>query len=416
MLGRVFTDRDDTPAAPRTVVLMYGTWQSRFGGRQDIVGQSLILDNAPYSVIGVLPREFHFAMRAAEFFTTIHDPSRCEQSRGCYDLYGLGRLRDGVSLEAAAAETKAIAARLEKEYPESNKGRSARLVPFRDAIVGDIRPTLLVLSSGAGLLLLIAYVNVASLLLVRAESRKRETVLRGVLGASVGRLIRQFVTEGVLLVAVARGPGYAGGFRGHSPAVQPDSRTPAARNAVFSRRRAAPACAAVRSRDFAAGGGGVLRDAGFAAVAFEPARGPCRRRPRLGGNIMETFRIEPGGGGAGDRDGAAGQRGTVGQEPVPHVPCRSELQSGEPGHSGDRRSWRRLRERTIRSGRFPSAWWSTSRPCRAWFPSPIPAICRSRATAIRRSSGCWGIRGTESTIRFCSGRPARITSRYCRPG
>src|ERR1051326_5288754 len=203
MLGRVFTDTDDTLAAPRTVVLMYGTWQNRFGGRQDIVGQSLILDGAAYSVIGVLPREFHFAMRAAEFFPTIHDASRCEQSRDCHDLYGLGRLRDGVSLQAAMAETKAIAARLEKEYPESNKGRSARLVPFRDAIVGDIRPTLLVLSSGAGLLLLIAFVNVASLLLVRAESRKRETVLRGVLGASVGRLIRQFVTEGVLLVAAA---------------------------------------------------------------------------------------------------------------------------------------------------------------------------------------------------------------------
>ncbi len=117
------------------------------------------------------------------------------------------------------SETKAIAARLEKEYPESNKGRSARLVPFRDAIVGDIRPTLLVLSSGAGLLLLIAYVNVASLLLVRAESRKRETVLRGVLGASTGRLIRQFVTEGVLLVAAAVGPRDTGGFRGHSAAV-----------------------------------------------------------------------------------------------------------------------------------------------------------------------------------------------------
>jgi macrolide transport system ATP-binding/permease protein len=201
-LGRVFTDTDDTPAAPRTVVLMYDAWQNRFGGRRDIVGQSLILDNEPYSVIGVLPREFHFALRAAEFFTTIHYTGRCELSRECHDLYGLGRLRDGVSLEAGTAETKAIAARLEQEYPESNKGRSARLVPLRDAVVGDIRPTLLVLSSGAGLLLLIAYVNVASLLLVRAESRKRETVLRAVLGASAGRLVRQFVTEGVLLVAV----------------------------------------------------------------------------------------------------------------------------------------------------------------------------------------------------------------------
>jgi len=202
-MGRVFTDSDDTPAAPRAVVLTYDTWQNRFGGRQDIIGQSVILDNAPYSVIGVLPRAFHFAMRAAEFFTTIHDQNACEQSRGCHELQAFGRLRDGISFEAATAETRAIAERLEREYPESNKGRGARLVVLRDAIVGDIRPTLLVLASGAGLLLLIAYVNVASLLLVRAESRRRETVLRGVLGASMGRLIRQFVTEGVLLVAAA---------------------------------------------------------------------------------------------------------------------------------------------------------------------------------------------------------------------
>jgi|SRR5579871_4535037 len=204
MLGRVLTEADDTPAAPRAVVLVYDTWQSRFGGRRDIIGQPLILDNTPYAVIGVLPREFHFAPRAAEFFGTIHDPNRCEQTRGCHNLDGgVGRLRDGISLQTAAAEMKAIAARLEKEFPESNKGRGARLEPFRDAIVGDIRPTLLVLASGAGLLLLIAYVNVASLVLVRAESRRRETVLRGVLGASVGRLIRQFVTEGVLLVGIA---------------------------------------------------------------------------------------------------------------------------------------------------------------------------------------------------------------------
>jgi len=205
--GRVFRDGDDRPAAPRAVVLTYAAWQSRFGGRQDIVGQPLILNDTPYIAIGVLPREFHFAMRAAEFFTTIHDPDLSAQARERHELYGLGRLRDGVSIASAAAEMKSIAARLEKEYPASNKGRSARLTPLRDAIVGDIRPTLLVLWSGAGLLLLIAYVNVASLLLVRAEGRKRETVLRGVLGASAGRLIRQFVTEGVLLVAVAAAVG-----------------------------------------------------------------------------------------------------------------------------------------------------------------------------------------------------------------
>ena len=207
MLGRVFTDADDTSAGPRTVLLTYGAWRSRFGGRQDIVGQSVILDDAPHSVIGVLPREFHFALRAAEFFRVMHDPEPCEKARDCREVYGLGRLRDGVSPPTAVDEAKAIAAHLESQYPDSNKGRSARLVPLRDAIVGDIRPTLVVLGSGAGLLLLIAYVNVASLLLVRAESRRRETVLRGVLGASRWRLARQFVTEGAVLAAVAMAAG-----------------------------------------------------------------------------------------------------------------------------------------------------------------------------------------------------------------
>lgn len=202
-LGRVFAEADDALSAPRTVVLTYDAWQTRFGGRPDIIGQSVILDDAPHSVIGVLPREFHFAMRAAEFFTTLGGANRCQESRDCHHLYGLARLRDGVSIGTAAVEMKTIAARLEREYPASNKGRSARLESIRDATAGDVRPTLLVLWSGAGLLLLIAYGNVASLLLVRAESRRHETVLRGVLGASVARLVEQFVAEGVLLVAAA---------------------------------------------------------------------------------------------------------------------------------------------------------------------------------------------------------------------
>jgi macrolide transport system ATP-binding/permease protein len=203
MLGRGFTGEDDTPAAPRTVLLTYGAWQSRFGGRRDIVGQSLLFEDSPYMVIGVLPRDFYFPLRAAEFWTTIHDPNGCEKTRSCRSVYGIARLKDGVSIQAAMANMKAIAAQLEKEYPDSNKGQSALVIPLRDAFVGDIRPILLVLWSGAGLLLLIACVNVASLLLVRAESRKREMVLRGALGASRGRLLRQFVTEGVVLAAFA---------------------------------------------------------------------------------------------------------------------------------------------------------------------------------------------------------------------
>jgi predicted permease len=203
MLGRGFTEADDSPAAPRAVLLMYGTWQTRFNGRRDIVGQTVILDGAPHTVIGVLPRDFHFALRAAEFWTTIHDFSPCDQTRSCHDVSVLGRLKDGVSIEAALANTKVIAAQLEQEYPDSNKGRSAQLIPLRDAIVGDIRPTLLLLLSGAGLLQLIACVNVAGLLLVRAESRKREILLRSVLGASMGRLARMYAAEGAVLATIA---------------------------------------------------------------------------------------------------------------------------------------------------------------------------------------------------------------------
>jgi predicted permease len=203
IFGRVFTDSDDTPGAPRTVVLQYGTWQRDFGGRPDILGQSITLDDLSYTVIGVLPRGFQFAMRAADFWTTIHDPNSCDEDRACSNTSGVARLKDGVSVQAALADTRTIAARLEQEYPVSNTGRGAMVRPLKDDILGDIRPILLVLLSGAGLLLLIACINVASLLLVRAENRKRELALRGALGASRGRLMRQFVTEGLVLVAFA---------------------------------------------------------------------------------------------------------------------------------------------------------------------------------------------------------------------
>lgn len=211
VLGRVFHDGDDTPSAPRTVLVSYGSWQNRFGGRQDILGRSVTLDGAPYIVIGVLPREFHFAPRgAAEFWTTLHDPNSCEKRRSCHNLFAIARLRDDVSVQAALADMKSIAAQLAKEYPGSNLGQGALVMPLSEAIVGDIRPVLLVLLGGACLLLLIACVNVASLLLVRAENRKREMAVRGALGASHGRLIRQFVTEALVLVAASMISGLAG--------------------------------------------------------------------------------------------------------------------------------------------------------------------------------------------------------------
>jgi predicted permease len=212
-LGRIFNEGDDTPSAPRTVLLTYSAWQKRFGGRQDIVGQSLMLDDDAYTVIGVLPRDFHFAPRGAvEFWTTLHDPTNCEKRRSCHNLFAIARLKDGVSVQTASANMKSIAAQLEKQYPDSNLGQGALVMPLSEAIVGDIRPILLVLLSGAGLLLLIACVNVSSLLLVRAENRKREMAVRGALGASPARLMRQFITEGLVLVAAAMISGLAAAY------------------------------------------------------------------------------------------------------------------------------------------------------------------------------------------------------------
>jgi macrolide transport system ATP-binding/permease protein len=203
MLGRNFVSGEDLLAAPRTVMLSYEGWQKWFGRRTDVLGQAITLSDDSYTIIGVLPRDFQFAPRAeAEFWTTLHASGSCDLRRSCHTLDGIARLKNGISVQTALADMKSIAAQLEKEYPDSNRGQSASVMPLSDVIVGDIRPILLVLLGGAVLLLLIACVNVTSLLLVRSETRKREIAVRQALGASSRRLVRQFATEGLLLVAI----------------------------------------------------------------------------------------------------------------------------------------------------------------------------------------------------------------------
>jgi macrolide transport system ATP-binding/permease protein len=212
-LGRSFSADEDAAGAKHNVLLSYAAWQNRFGGSKSVLGQTVVLDDAAYTVIGVLPRDFHFALLPpAEFWAAINPESPCEARRSCHNLYGVGRLGEGVSLAAAQAEMARIAHLLEQQYPGSNLGQGANVILLSEAITGKNRTILLALLIAAGLLLLIACVNIVSLLLVRSESRTRELAVRSALGASRTRLVRQFVTEGLILVAGGATLGLLSGY------------------------------------------------------------------------------------------------------------------------------------------------------------------------------------------------------------
>ena len=207
-IGRDFNEGEDLPEAPRTLILSHSAWQNRFGSNREIVGQPISLDETPYTIVGVLPKDFHFApLENAEFWTAINPVGRCFTRRSCHSLHGVARLKDGVSKDAAFADMTRIAKDLEMQYPDSNRHIGVMVAPLSEAIVGDVKPILMLLLGGAGLLLLIACINVASLLLVRSETRRRELSVRRALGATRMRLIRQFVIEGLVIV-------FAGGVAG----------------------------------------------------------------------------------------------------------------------------------------------------------------------------------------------------------
>ncbi len=201
-LGRDFLPGEDSPRAANSVILTDATWRKRFHGSPDVIGRTVSLNGVSSTIVGVLPRDFQFAPAGgAEFFVTIQPSNPCALRRNCHNLNGIARLKEGVSVPAALGDMKLIAQQLEKQYPDSNRGQGASVESLSETIVGDIRPILLVLLGGAGLLLLIACVNVTSLLLVRSESRGQEMAVRGALGASPARLVRQFATEALVLVA-----------------------------------------------------------------------------------------------------------------------------------------------------------------------------------------------------------------------
>lgn len=211
ILGRDFYMGEDLPEGPHTALLTFGAWQTRFAGRKDIAGQTVTLSGIPFTIVGVLPQTFQFAPAGnAEFWTTLHASDPCGRRRSCHNLTGIARLKDGVTLEAARSNLQTIAKQLELQYPLENRGQAAFVDKLSTVIFADLRPTLLALQVGAGLLLLIACVNVSSLLLVRSERRKREIALRGALGASRIRVIRQFTTEGFCLALASCALGILG--------------------------------------------------------------------------------------------------------------------------------------------------------------------------------------------------------------
>ena len=211
VLGRDFVSEEEGPSAPAAVVLSYGAWQTRFGGTSDVIGRTVTLQSPwlaaaePHVVVGVLPPDFHFTMAGhAEFWATIRGTQACWNARSCRSLETVARLADAVSVQIATANMTSVIDQLRGEYPGDHRNEEiGKLVALRDVMLGDVRPLLLMLLGGAGLLLVIACINVVSLLLARSESRTREIAVRQALGASSARLVTQFATEAFVLAAAA---------------------------------------------------------------------------------------------------------------------------------------------------------------------------------------------------------------------